>query len=123
MTAPSRRPPAPSAPAGGSPAVVVTVLAGLVGLLVSLNRGGFAIALFLAAVSLAALPMALADKPGAKAVRLALLGGAMGALALVLVLGPLLFGDAEQAERDKSPARARTDVPSTPAPPRATPGG
>ncbi len=107
---------APVAPWTQSPAVVVTVLAGLAGLLLSLNSGGFAIALFLGAVSLAALPMALADHPGARSVRLAVLGAGMGALALVLVLGPLLFGQQQQADRRQDPTRSTQDSPTLPLP-------
>lgn len=121
MTAPSRRPPQRPPATGGSPAVVITLVAGLLGLLLSLNSGGFALALFLGAVSLAALPMALSDKPGPRGVQLALLGGATGALALVLVLGTLLFGGPQEDARNSSPARARTDVPSTPRPVTTTP--
>ena len=65
--------------------------------------------------------MTYSDKPGARAVRFALLGAGMGGLALVLVLGTLLFGDDQRVEREKSPARARTDVASTPAAVTASP--
>ncbi|MCW2777884.1 MAG: hypothetical protein JWN17_1609 [Frankiales bacterium] len=98
----------------GSPASVITVGAGLVGLLVSLNSGAFPVALFLCAVSLAALPLALSDRPGARLVRVVVLGGLMAALGLCLALGPLLFGDTQRADRARNPARSNADVPSTP---------
>lgn len=104
----------PPTPVSTSPAAVITVAAGLLGLLLSLNSGGFAIALFLSAVSLAALPLALGDRPGPRIVRFVLLGGAMAVLGLVLVLGPLLFGEAQQADRERDPARSSRDVPSVP---------
>ena len=110
------RAPAPT----GSPAVVITLLSGLLGLLVSLNAGGFAIALFLCAVSLAALPLALADRPGARSVRFALLGAAMAVLGLVLVLVPQLTGSAQQDARTRDPLRV-DDRPSSPGPARPTP--
>lgn len=113
---------APAEPRAGSPATALTLVAGLVGLLLSLNAGGFALALFLGLTSLAALPMALADRPGAKAVRLAVLGAGMGVLSLVLVLVPLLSGAQQTAERQKDPGRSQ-DVPSLPrsSPPASPP--
>ena len=104
---------APAEPRAGSPAVAITVAAGLVGLLLSLSSGGFALALFLGLTSLAAQPMALSDRPGAKGVQMALLGAAMGLLALVLVLVPLLTGDQQRADRRQDPGRSQ-DAPSLP---------
>lgn len=107
---------APSAPWTRSPAVVVAIVSGVLSVLLSLNSGAFAIALFAAAVALAALPMALADRPGPKGVRLAALGAGMGVVTLLLVLGPLLTGDAQRAAREKDPARSTSDRPAVPRP-------
>lgn len=90
----------------GSPAVAITLGAGLVGLLLSLNDGGFAMSLFFSLVALAALPLALADRPGGRSVRWALLGAASGLLGLLLVLGPLLYGEQQRASRDEDPPRS-----------------
>ncbi|MCW2607009.1 MAG: hypothetical protein JWO60_1702 [Frankiales bacterium] len=105
---------APAAPWTRSPAVVITVVTGVLALLLSLNSGGFALALFFGAAALAALPMALADRPGPRGVRLAVLGAGMGVVALCLVLAPLLFGEQQQADRDRDPARSSQDRPSLP---------
>jgi hypothetical protein len=82
------RPHRPREPSTGSPAVAITLASGLVGLLLSLNAGAFAVALFFCAVSLAALPLAVGDRPGGRSLRFALLGGLMAALGLALVLVP-----------------------------------
>ena len=99
----------------GSPAVAITVASGLVGLLLSLNAGGFAVALFFCAVALAALPMALADRPGGRAVRFALLGGLCAVIGLVLALVPQLGGEQQRGARTGDPLRV-DDRPASPGP-------
>ena len=103
----------------GSPAVTITVASGLVGLLLSLSAAGFAVALFFCAVALAALPMALADRPGGRAVRFALLGGLCAVVGLVLVLVPLLGGEQQRGARTGDPLRV-DDRPAAPGPARAS---
>lgn len=100
----------------GSPAVVLTAAAGLVGLLLALNPAAFAVSLFFSATSLAALPMALADRPGARRLRFALLGAASAALALALVLVPLLGGQAQREQRAPEPDSTGVQVPDLPGP-------
>ena len=113
-------PATPTEPSSGSPAVAITLASGLAGLLLSLNRGAFAVALFFCAVGLAALPLALADRPGGRSLRFALLGGASALLGLALVLVPLLTGQAQRDARTTDPLRV-DDRPAVPAPARATP--
>lgn len=113
-------PTAPAEPSTGSPAVAITLASGLVGLLLSLNAGAFAVALFFCAVSLAALPLAVADRPGARSLRFALLGGLMAALGLALVLVPQLTGQAQNDARNTDPLRV-DDRPLAPGPARPTP--
>lgn len=117
-------PTAPAEPSTGSPAVAITLASGLVGLLLSLNAGAFAVALFFCAVSLAALPLAIGDRPGARSLRFALLGGVMAALGLLLVLVPQLTGQAQRDARNTDPLRV-DDRPVAPGParPTATPAG
>ena len=108
----------------GSPAVVLTAVFGLLGLLLALNAAAFALSLFLSSASLATLPMALADRPAARTLRFALLGAASAVLALALVLVPLLTGQVQRDVRTTDPARTGEETPSLPepAPPRsATP--
>ena len=102
----------------GSPAVAITLASGLVGLVLSLNAGGFAVALFFCAVALAALPLALADRPGGRAVRLALLGGLSALVGLALVLVPQLTGEQQRGARGSDPLRV-DDRPAVPGPARA----
>ncbi len=113
--------PAPDASprSAGSPAVVVTAGCGVLGLLVALNPAAFPIALFLAAVSLAALPMALGDRPPARLLRFALVGAACAVLALVLVLLPLLTGGTQRDERRSDPVFTGEETPSVPKPARS----
>lgn len=114
---------APDAPAGtGSPAVLLTAGLGLVGLLTSLNGGAFALSLFFSAAALAALPMALADRPRGRPLAVTTLGAASAVLGLVLVLVPLVTGEAQRTERTSDPVR-EDDRPKLPgrASPTATP--
>lgn len=103
--------------ASGSPAAVITVLGGLVGLLLSLNRGALAVALFCCAGALAVLPLALADRPGGRAVRFALLGGLMALVGLAVALVPQLTGQASRDARTSDPLRV-DDRPAAPGPAR-----
>lgn len=113
-------PAAPAEPSTGSPAVVITLASGLAGVLLSLNTGGFAVSLFFCAVALAALPLALADRPGGRAVRFALLGGLMAVVGLALTLVPQLTGQAQRDARNTDPLRV-DDRPAAPGPARTTP--
>lgn len=105
--------------AGGSPAVVLTAVLGVLGLLTALNEGALAVSLFFSASALAALPLALADRPGGKALGYALLGAASAGLALLLVLSPLLTGDEQRRMRTSDPV-IEDDRPSLPGPARPT---
>lgn len=102
----------------GSPAVLLTAGCGLLGLLLALNAGAFAVSLFFSAASLAALPMALADRPGARVLRFALLGAGSAVLALALVLVPLLTGTVQREQRTSDPVFTGEETPSLPEPAR-----
>ena len=102
----------------GSPAVVLTFALGMAGLLTALSASAFAVSLFLSASALAALPMALADRPGASPLRFALLGAGSAVLGLVLVLVPLLGGSVARDGRTVDPPR-ELDRPVAPAPARS----
>lgn len=105
-------------PQPGSPAAALSFGSGLLGLLVSLSHA-WPIALFLCAVSLAALPMAVADHPHRTLLRRAFVGGVAAVLGLVVVLVPLLFGAQQQQDR-KEPAAPRTVSRSMSRPPAAS---
>ncbi len=98
----SRRPPVTR-----SPAAVVAVAAGVPAVLFALSASGFAVALFLAFVALAAVPLALSDRAGRESNRLALAGAAAAVLALFLV-GRLLVGAEQQVLRQSAPASVAT---------------
>lgn len=113
-------------PATGSPATTITAVAGLLGLVVSLGAAAYVLSLFLSAVSLAALPLALGDRPGRRPLRLALLGAVCAVLAIVLVLVPLLTGEQQIRDR-REPAPRRVSLSAPVSPPttvgqRAEPG-
>lgn len=112
---------APEQDRTGSPAVAIALGAGVLGLLTSLNTGGLAVSLFFSATALAALPMVLADRPGGRALRFALLGAACAVLGLVLALGPQLFGEQQRSVRETEQTRDDEGrLPEAPAP-TATP--
>jgi hypothetical protein len=93
-------------PQPGSPAAALSFGAGLLGLLVSLSHA-WPVALFLCAVSLAALPMAVGDRPHRTLLRRAFVGGVAAVLGIVVVLVPLLFG-AQQKQDRKAPVAPAT---------------
>jgi hypothetical protein len=63
--------------------------------------------LFLCAVALAALPLAIGDRPHRTLLRRALLGGAAAVVGLVIVVVQLLFGADQKAAR-KEPVAPRS---------------
>jgi hypothetical protein len=109
--------PRPVRPEPGSPAATITTGAGLLGLLVSLSHA-WPIALFLCAVALAALPLAIGDRPHRTLLRRALLGGAAAVVGLVIVVVPLLFGADQKAAREPAAPRSTGLSVSVPPPSR-----
>lgn len=106
-------PPPDRAESAGSPAAAVTSVAGLLALLVSLNDAAYIMSLFFSAVSLAALPLAVADRPGGRLLRFAFLGAGSAVVAAALVVVPLLTSDQAKAGRTEPPP-ARVSLPAAP---------
>ena len=116
----------PAAEDRTSPAAVVAAAAGVPSVLFALNASSFAVALFLALVALAAVPLALSDRAGARSTRLLLVGAVTAVLALALV-GRMLVGEDQRVRREAAPlptasaapaAGQAAAVPAAPAQPR-----
>lgn len=74
----------------GSPAATLALVGGALALLLSLNPSAVALTLFAASVTLCVVPLALSDRAGTRLTRRALIGGACAAVALGVVVIPLL---------------------------------